>query len=281
MSYDYGGYGVGRKVSVIFPHRHRKLHINRKKPIKPTLRTKSADQCYSSDEEDNDDDNDNDHDLEIDSNDDNDHDGNSNNDGNTNNNNNNNSQSHEVVEPSEEQCYADIEACHNYLVYNKGIPPAHIILYGKSLGSGPTCWLAQKLYHRFKAQNNKNMIQQIGSRGGGGDGFREGERSGGRIGRRGSDGRGGRGHKVQYYSTNGTSLDDKTSEYLRSSPTKNGGGNKGGTTGSMEQNHADPCLPMGGLILHSAFLSVMRIMVNSWFTAGDCFENIDRICNIQ
>ncbi|EED87400.1 predicted protein, partial [Thalassiosira pseudonana CCMP1335] len=56
------------------------------------------------------------------------------------------------------QCYADIEACYNYLVYNKSVPPSCVILYGKSLGSGPTCWLAQKLCKRFESGRKKSVI---------------------------------------------------------------------------------------------------------------------------
>ncbi|EEY53579.1 serine protease family S09X, putative [Phytophthora infestans T30-4] len=47
-------------------------------------------------------------------------------------------------EPSEEACYADIETAFAYLVNVKKIPPGKIILYGRSLGSGPTTHLAVK-----------------------------------------------------------------------------------------------------------------------------------------
>ncbi|KAG6975931.1 hypothetical protein JG688_00001859, partial [Phytophthora aleatoria] len=47
-------------------------------------------------------------------------------------------------EPSEEACFADIEAAFAYLVNVKKIPPSKIILYGRSLGSGPTTHLAVK-----------------------------------------------------------------------------------------------------------------------------------------
>ena len=46
--------------------------------------------------------------------------------------------------PSEDNCYADIEAAFNYLVKEKGISPHQIVLYGRSVGSGPSCWLARK-----------------------------------------------------------------------------------------------------------------------------------------
>lgn len=42
-------------------------------------------------------------------------------------------------EPTEEALFADIEAAFNYLTETRMIPPEKIILYGRSLGSGPTC----------------------------------------------------------------------------------------------------------------------------------------------
>jgi fermentation-respiration switch protein FrsA (DUF1100 family) len=48
--------------------------------------------------------------------------------------------------PSEKHCYEDIMAAYHYLVYYKKIPSHKIILYGKSLGSGPTIHLASILY---------------------------------------------------------------------------------------------------------------------------------------
>jgi pimeloyl-ACP methyl ester carboxylesterase len=47
--------------------------------------------------------------------------------------------------PSEADCYADIDCVHSYLVHGRGIPHECIVLYGRSLGSGPSCYLAQKL----------------------------------------------------------------------------------------------------------------------------------------
>lgn len=47
-------------------------------------------------------------------------------------------------EPSEENCYADITAAYDYLTEVRGIAPENIILYGRSLGSGPSCYLAMK-----------------------------------------------------------------------------------------------------------------------------------------
>lgn len=46
--------------------------------------------------------------------------------------------------PSEEMCYRSIEAAYNYLRRMLGIPASQIVLYGRSLGSGPSCYLAAK-----------------------------------------------------------------------------------------------------------------------------------------
>ncbi|KAL7526205.1 hypothetical protein ACHAXR_003701, partial [Thalassiosira sp. AJA248-18] len=43
--------------------------------------------------------------------------------------------------PSETNCYTNIQSAFNYLTTVERVPHAHVILYGKSVGSGPTCWL--------------------------------------------------------------------------------------------------------------------------------------------
>jgi len=48
------------------------------------------------------------------------------------------------ISPSEENCYADIEAACDYLTKIEDVAYDRIILYGRSLGSGPTCYLAEK-----------------------------------------------------------------------------------------------------------------------------------------
>ncbi|KAL7559099.1 hypothetical protein ACA910_017512 [Epithemia clementina (nom. ined.)] len=50
--------------------------------------------------------------------------------------------------PSEEHCYADIEAAYDYLRNTLNIPARNIVLYGRSLGSGPSCYLAVKTAQR-------------------------------------------------------------------------------------------------------------------------------------
>ncbi|OEU15515.1 alpha/beta-hydrolase [Fragilariopsis cylindrus CCMP1102] len=46
--------------------------------------------------------------------------------------------------PCEENCYADIDAAYQYLLDVRRLQPEQIVLYGRSLGSGPSCFLAQK-----------------------------------------------------------------------------------------------------------------------------------------
>jgi hypothetical protein len=50
----------------------------------------------------------------------------------------------------DEQCNTDIQTCYNYLVRNRRISPHNIILYGKSVGSVPVCWLVDLLYQKKK-----------------------------------------------------------------------------------------------------------------------------------
>mmetsp|Transcript_6072 Transcript_6072/g.7715 ORF Transcript_6072/g.7715 Transcript_6072/m.7715 type:complete len:296 (-) Transcript_6072:147-1034(-) len=46
--------------------------------------------------------------------------------------------------PNEAQCYADIDAAYDYLRFHLEIPASQIVLYGRSLGSGPSCYLASE-----------------------------------------------------------------------------------------------------------------------------------------
>ncbi len=46
---------------------------------------------------------------------------------------------------SEERCYADIRAMWHYLVEKRGIAPEDIVLWGRSLGGGPTTDLAREV----------------------------------------------------------------------------------------------------------------------------------------
>ena len=44
----------------------------------------------------------------------------------------------------EQYCYNDAEAAYNYLTKDLKVPPERIVLFGRSLGSGPSCYLAEK-----------------------------------------------------------------------------------------------------------------------------------------
>jgi len=46
--------------------------------------------------------------------------------------------------PSEKNTYADIQATYNYMINTLKIPANKIILFGRSLGSGPSLYLAEK-----------------------------------------------------------------------------------------------------------------------------------------
>lgn len=48
------------------------------------------------------------------------------------------------ADPSEENCFADIDAAYEYLTNQRRILPENIVLYGRSLGSGPSCYLAAR-----------------------------------------------------------------------------------------------------------------------------------------
>jgi hypothetical protein len=47
--------------------------------------------------------------------------------------------------PSEARCYADIRAAWNFLVDDQGVAPSDIVLFGRSLGTGSTSWLATQV----------------------------------------------------------------------------------------------------------------------------------------
>lgn len=47
--------------------------------------------------------------------------------------------------PSEQSCYEDVDAAWTYLTNVLNHKPESIVLYGRSLGSGPSCYLAERL----------------------------------------------------------------------------------------------------------------------------------------
>ena len=116
--------------------------------------------------------------------------------------------------PSEQQCYNDIQCAFEYLTQVKKISPRYILMYGKSVGSGPTCWLAQKLC------------------------------------------------TVSPLSHDGTSSGEDREECT-----------------NYDIRHQEvPSTAPAGVILHSPFLSVIRVVLDLGFTGvGDLFPNIDRV----
>ncbi|RYG64636.1 alpha/beta hydrolase [archaeon] len=49
---------------------------------------------------------------------------------------------------TESNCYEDIQTAYYYLVQQLQVPSSNIVLYGRSLGTGPTLYLAQQLQER-------------------------------------------------------------------------------------------------------------------------------------
>jgi fermentation-respiration switch protein FrsA (DUF1100 family) len=47
-----------------------------------------------------------------------------------------------VGSPSEEDCYADVQAAYKFLRFNLKVPAQNVVLYGRSLGGGPSCFMA-------------------------------------------------------------------------------------------------------------------------------------------
>ncbi|MEK7793172.1 MAG: alpha/beta hydrolase [Candidatus Hydrogenedentota bacterium] len=50
--------------------------------------------------------------------------------------------------PSEKRCYEDIRAMWRYLIEERGVAAASIVLFGRSLGAGPACQLATEVEAR-------------------------------------------------------------------------------------------------------------------------------------
>ncbi len=49
------------------------------------------------------------------------------------------------IKPTEDNCYKDIEAVYEYLTQVEMVSPGNIVLYGRSVGSGPSCYLAERI----------------------------------------------------------------------------------------------------------------------------------------
>ena len=142
-----------------------------------------------------------------------------------------------LPDPSEEQCYLDILLAYNYLRQVENIPAKKVFLYGKSVGSGPTCWLAQRLCQ-------KNIGEETMMTAAAGVMLYDDVRDDINISRR----------DVDYGDERGVEEEQKR-------------GRRGDGAG----------IP-GGVVLHSPFLSVIRVVLDVGFTTvGDLFPNIDRV----
>ena len=130
--------------------------------------------------------------------------------------------------PSDTNCYANIQSAYDYLTkVERTCPPHHVILYGKSVGSGPTCWLSQRLC-------------------GGGDVV--------------SDGDDGMCDSVMCNAETRDPIESGRNDCLK----------------VVEATKTAPRL--AGVVLHSPFLSVIRVVLDVGFTPiGDLFPNIDRV----
>ena len=152
--------------------------------------------------------------------------------------------------PSEMNCYANIRAAYTYLTTVEQIPPKHVILYGKSVGSGPTCWLAQTLCNADDSDNN-GVVDMSGCAAVG-------------VAASATGGCG---------TTNDVADESREPEEARV-PRE---GNDRLDDGTAEDNTKNMNAP-GGVVLHSPFLSVIRVVLDVGFTTiGDLFPNVDRV----
>mmetsp|Transcript_32659 Transcript_32659/g.68981 ORF Transcript_32659/g.68981 Transcript_32659/m.68981 type:complete len:781 (+) Transcript_32659:740-3082(+) len=134
--------------------------------------------------------------------------------------------------PSETSCYTNICSAYDYLTKVEGVLPKHVILYGKSVGSGPTCWLAQKLCLGREEGCRKNVED---------DGC--------------------------------SSITDEMCSVEGREPAESSGGGDGNKSKASSSAHSP-----GGVVLHSPFLSVIRVVLDFGFTTiGDLFPNFDRV----
>ena len=64
-------------------------------------------------------------------------------------------------ESSEANCYDDIDAAYNFLTEKMQMKPENIVLYGRSLGSGPSCYLAERLQQKENIQIGGLILQVL------------------------------------------------------------------------------------------------------------------------
>lgn len=137
--------------------------------------------------------------------------------------------------PSEMNCYANIQSAYNYLTTVECMAPQHVILYGKSVGSGPTCWLAQRLCRDDYGTSVDNNDADDNTS----------------------------------CTTDEMCLVESREPVQKKERAEVVANNKGG-----EKNVNAP----GGVVLHSPFMSVIRVVLDVGFTTiGDLFPNVDRV----
>lgn len=145
---------------------------------------------------------------------------------------------------SEVDSYSNIAAAHSYLTKVACVPYQNVILYGKSVGSGPSCWLAQKLCRRASSTSRSDED---------GDDSIWGMSC----------------HNAMCNSVMVDSRDEEPStELLRSTS----------SSGARRSPSSSSSMAPGGVVLHSPFLSVIRVVLDVGFTPiGDLFPNVDRV----
>ncbi|KAL7551604.1 hypothetical protein ACHAWF_014797 [Thalassiosira exigua] len=173
--------------------------------------------------------------------------------------------------PSEEGCYLDVRAAYDYLVSARSVPPRHVVLYGKSVGSGPTCWLAQGLCAEESSRKRGSARRAARNEESRGD-AEEGRGDDASCDIDGSSCGAG-----EFFSGDAEGRDSTARG-------REGDGDDGGEGGPSREDHrnggaeAGPSGAPGGVVLHSPFLSVIRVVLDVGFTTvGDLFPNVDRV----
>jgi pimeloyl-ACP methyl ester carboxylesterase len=70
---------------------------------------------------------------------------------------------HTCKVPSEANCQKDVVAVYEYLIQTKKIHPEKIVIYGRSLGSGPACYLAYHLRDQYLRPQKLILVSPLRS----------------------------------------------------------------------------------------------------------------------
>lgn len=160
------------------------------------------------------------------------------------------------IAPTEEHFYSDITAAYKYLVDERQIAPRHVILYGRSIGSGPSCYLASQLNKKKPYTADQALFAES---------------------------------YANSFSFD-MSLNRRSITSLTTTPSSMSGDmpliDSDNVCGiGPHEKDADYNTPddeyVGGIILHSPFASIYRIVMDFGFTFQyDQFSNIDRIGDV-